>query len=162
MKQWRGTTNMSAVLSKASFIEINNRLEDAAAKTFNSISLQSREITKEAYGDVGIKEDKDGILDIAVSYDGAWQRRGHVSHNAGAMEVEAAKNLWERSVEQHKLSTDTNPKHVHCPPGETLGASGRGPMQKGKIQEDTKSMKSSHQMLVHGLCQYSRSSLMRS
>eukprot|EP00794_Sanderia_malayensis_P018474 gene18474-biopygen15564 len=106
MKEWCGTMNMPAVLSKASFIEINNRLEDAATKTFKSISLQSREMIKAAYADVGIKEDKDGILDIAVSYDGTWQRRGHVSHN-GAMEVEAAKNLWERSVEQHKLRYTT-------------------------------------------------------
>eukprot|EP00794_Sanderia_malayensis_P021449 gene21449-biopygen462 len=74
MKEWCGTMNMPAVLSKASFIEINNRLEDAATKTFKSISVQSREMIKAAYADVGIKEDQDGILDIAVSYDGTWQR----------------------------------------------------------------------------------------
>eukprot|EP00794_Sanderia_malayensis_P001972 gene1972-biopygen1792 len=160
MKEGCGTMNMPAVLSKASFIEINNRWEDAATKTFRSISLQSREMIKAAYADDGMKEDKGGILDIALPYDGAWQRHGHVSHNsaastidllaglpidievlsnycskctttpeeikmeawknnhaanclknfngtAGAMQVEAAKNLWERSVEQHKLRSTT-------------------------------------------------------
>eukprot|EP00794_Sanderia_malayensis_P011448 gene11448-biopygen9129 len=93
MKEWCGTMNMPAVLSKASFREINNRLEDAATKTFKSISLQSREMIQAAYGDVGIKEDKDGILDIAVSYNGTWQRRGHVSHNGAASTIDLLTGL---------------------------------------------------------------------
>ncbi len=30
---------------------------------------------------LGVIPDKDGVLDIGVSYDGSWQKRGHSSHN---------------------------------------------------------------------------------
>ena len=125
------------------------------------MSEQSHESIRAAYREIGIVLDDQGVLDIAVSYDGTWQKRGHSSHNgigcaielstglpidyevlskfclkckitsedpsttdewkaahadncprnftgtANAMEVEAVKRIWQRSVEKHKFRYTT-------------------------------------------------------
>lgn len=125
----------------------------------DDVLSKSVAIIKDAYGD--FVEGSDEALDITVSYDGSWQKRGHTSHygvgavidvltglvidyevlstychacslsatrlggdsadfrqwyeghageccqnfdgSSNAMEVEAAKRLWSRSLEKHNL-----------------------------------------------------------
>ena len=42
---------------------------------------QSVIVVHQTYADIGGLPDSDGILDISVSFDGSWQRRGHSFHN---------------------------------------------------------------------------------
>ncbi len=93
MKEWCGMMNMSSVLSKNAYINTNNKIEEAASKTFKSVAETTREILKDAYAEVGVNEDKDGILDVSVSYDGTWQKRGHTSHNGAACTIDLLTGL---------------------------------------------------------------------
>ena len=93
MKEWCGVMNMSAVLSKNAYTNTNNKLEEAASKTFESVAQNTRELLKEAYAAIGVNEDKDGILDVAVSFDGTWQKRGHTSHNGAACTIDLLTGL---------------------------------------------------------------------
>eukprot|EP00112_Aurelia_sp_Birch-Aquarium-sp1_P018043 Seg4246.3 transcript_id=Seg4246.3/GoldUCD/mRNA.D3Y31 product="hypothetical protein" protein_id=Seg4246.3/GoldUCD/D3Y31 len=45
------------------------------------MSTTTREKIVEEYWQIGIVADDDEILDIDVSFDGSWQKRGHSSHN---------------------------------------------------------------------------------
>ena len=93
MKEWCGTMNMSTVLSKNAYTNTHNRLEEAASKTFESVAQSTRELLKEAYSEIGVSEDENGILDVAVSYDGTWQKRGHTSHNGAACTIDLLTGL---------------------------------------------------------------------
>ena len=81
MKEWSGMMNMPFVLTQNSYIEHNNKLEEGSRKAFNQIGQETTKEIFKAYSAVGVQPDDQGILDIAVSYDGAWQRRGFSSHN---------------------------------------------------------------------------------
>ena len=39
------------------------------------------EAIHKSYADIGVQPDENGILDIGVSYECTWQKRGHSSHN---------------------------------------------------------------------------------
>ena len=93
MKDWCGTMNISSVLSKNAYTSTNNKLEEAALRTFDVVSQTTRKILREAYAQIGVTEDKNGILDIAVSYDGTWQKRGHTSHNGAACTIDLLTGL---------------------------------------------------------------------
>ena len=79
------------------------------------------------YAEVGLLSDNENILDVAISYNGTWQKRGHSSHNgavviiailtvkqvlkcdkndegsANFMEQECANLLWQNYVEKYRL-----------------------------------------------------------
>ena len=88
MKDWFGTMNMSSVLSKNAYASANNKLEEAASRTFDVVSQTTRKLMKEAYTQIGVTEDKDEIFDVAVSYDWTWQKLGHTSHNGAACTID--------------------------------------------------------------------------
>ena len=46
-----------------------------------------------AYSALGVQPDDQGILDIAVSYDGAWQRHGFSSHNGVGLVIDLLTGL---------------------------------------------------------------------
>lgn len=81
MKEWSGMMNMPFVLSQNSYIEHNNKLEQGSKEVFKLMSQETRTEIFKAYSAIGVEPDEQGTLDIAVSYDGAWQRRGFSSHN---------------------------------------------------------------------------------
>ena len=161
MKDWCGTMNFPNSFAYGTFSSHQNKLELASKSVFDKMSEQSHESIRAAYKEIGIVPDDQGVLDIAVSYDGTWQKRGHSSHNgigcaielltglpidyevlsnfclkckitsedpsttdewkaahadncprnftgtANAMEVEAVKRIWQRSVEKHKFRYTT-------------------------------------------------------
>ena len=45
------------------------------------------------YAEVGVLPDNDNNLDIAVSFDGTWQKRGHSSHSGAAAVIEVLTGL---------------------------------------------------------------------
>ena len=77
MKEWGSIMDMPFIPSQDTYTKMHKRIEKAATATFKSISQQSRDIIANAYEEVGVREDDQGILDNAVSYDGTWQKSGH-------------------------------------------------------------------------------------
>ena len=81
VKEWCSLMNMPHSLSQDTYTKCHDKLGVKAKETFEGIQKASRNAVSAAYKDIGIVPDAEGLLDIAVSYDGAWQRRGHSSHN---------------------------------------------------------------------------------
>eukprot|EP00112_Aurelia_sp_Birch-Aquarium-sp1_P022795 Seg6549.1 transcript_id=Seg6549.1/GoldUCD/mRNA.D3Y31 product="hypothetical protein" protein_id=Seg6549.1/GoldUCD/D3Y31 len=88
MSDWCGTMNIAHVLSKNGYQKAQKKLEEASKQAFRKVSEESVEAIFESYAEDGVQPDEDGILDIAVSYDGSWQKRGHSSHNGIAAVIE--------------------------------------------------------------------------
>ena len=59
----------------------HNKIHEASFEMAKRVQEDSAKPIRNAYKDIGILPDKNGILDIAVSFDGAWHRRGHSSAN---------------------------------------------------------------------------------
>ena len=80
MKGWCSIMKMSSMLNKNTYTSTNtnNKLEEAASRIFDVASQTTEKIVREAYAQIGVTEDKYGILDIAFSYDGTWQKGGHI------------------------------------------------------------------------------------
>ena len=93
MKEWSGMMNMPYVLSQNSYIEHNNKLEQGSKKAFKQMTQDSTKAIFNAYSAIGVQPDDQGILDIAVSYDGAWQRRGFSSHNGVGLVIDLLTGL---------------------------------------------------------------------
>ncbi len=80
-------------LSQNAYANNHSKLESAAQDTFKIINKEAKEAIKDAYHDNGVVPDKDGILDISVSYDGSWQKRGHSSNNGMAAIIDLITGL---------------------------------------------------------------------
>jgi len=93
MKDWGGIMDMPFIPSQDTYAKAQNKIEEASIKTFKSISRSTREIICNAYAEVGVCEDIGGVLDIAVSYDGSWQKRGYTSHNCVASVIDLVTGL---------------------------------------------------------------------
>ena len=93
MKEWSGMMNMPFVLTQNSYIEHNNKLEQGSMKAFKQMSQEATKGIIKAYSAIGVQPDDQGILDIAVSYDGAWQRRGFSSHNGVGVVIDLLTGL---------------------------------------------------------------------
>ena len=89
MRDWTGMMNIPSCPNKKPYHSSKDKLLTGSKETFQETAKQSVDIIRSKYAEIGVMPDKDGILDIAVSYDGTWQRRGggvHSSHNgAGAV-----------------------------------------------------------------------------
>ena len=156
MQQWLALMNMPYSPSLNAYHKNLKKIELGAMECFKKISDRTHIAIREAYEKVGVLPDEEGILDLAVSFDGSCQKRGFSSQNgmasvidlitgfpidfevlsnycgkcsmaeekeyddawktshiaschknfsgsAGAMEVECAKHLWTRSVENHQF-----------------------------------------------------------
>ena len=88
IKQWCGIMNMPHCLSQGGYTKTLEKIESSSLATFNKISARSRDAIARAYHELGIEPDIDGVLDIAVSFDGSWQKRGHSSHNGVASVID--------------------------------------------------------------------------
>ena len=80
MQRWCGTMNMPSCLSSPAYQAIQSRLNISSKEAIDKASRTAREAIVAAYNEVGIIPDSDGILNIGVSYDGSWHKRGHSSH----------------------------------------------------------------------------------
>ncbi len=81
MNDWCGIMNFPNCLAHKSYSSNQSKLREASMETFDRISKDSIKSITAAYEAIGTKPDEQGVLDIAVSYDGTWQKRGHSSHN---------------------------------------------------------------------------------
>eukprot|EP00795_Rhopilema_esculentum_P016781 gene16781-8241_t len=77
---------MPCSMSKDSYQGSQNKLHEGSKVTCEAIMKKSAKAIFQTYGEMGVKPDMHGVLNIGVSFDGTWQKRGHSSHNgAGAV-----------------------------------------------------------------------------
>ena len=88
MSDWCGTMNIAHFLSKNGYQKAQKKLEEASKQAFKKISEESVQAIFQSYAEDGIQPGEDGILDVAVSFDGSWQKRGHSPHNGIADVIE--------------------------------------------------------------------------
>ena len=81
MKEWCSIMNMPHCLSQDAYTRCHESIDVKAEEIFLHIRNASLKAIHGAYMVVGVEPDEEGMLNIALSYDGAWQRRGHSSHN---------------------------------------------------------------------------------
>ena len=77
IKEWCGIMNMPYSISQDTYSKSSEKINIASKSTFDEIRKQSLASITTAYEELGVTPDEDGILDITVSFDGAWQRWGH-------------------------------------------------------------------------------------
>ena len=88
MRDWCGTMNIAHCPTQTAYQKAQAKVEEASKSTFDEVSQTSLRGIFDAYAKVGTMPDKDGILDISVSFDGSWQKRGHCSHNGMAAVID--------------------------------------------------------------------------
>ena len=57
------------------------RLRLGSQETFQKVRDKSVKTIFKEYESLGVVPDDNGVRNIAVSFDGSWQKRGHSSHN---------------------------------------------------------------------------------
>ena len=62
-------------------------------RRLEKIKKQSLVAITNAYKEIGLTANGDGVLDIAVSFDGAWGKRGYSSHNGLAIAIDLLTGL---------------------------------------------------------------------
>ena len=93
MKEWASTMNLAHVMSYDAYRTAHQKIADASRHTFQEIASKSREAIVSAYNEIGEHPDENGILNIAVSFDGSWQKRGFTSHNGIAAVIDLLTGL---------------------------------------------------------------------
>ena len=81
MRDWASVMDMPYSISRDSHTRAHHKIEEASKATFNEMVKQSRDAIGQAYDEIGVYPDGNGILNIGVSFDGSWQKRGYSSHN---------------------------------------------------------------------------------
>ena len=61
------------LISKTRYSKNQKTIEEAAFKTFDLMSDSSRFGIVAAYKDISVYQDRQGVLDIGVTFDGSWQ-----------------------------------------------------------------------------------------
>ena len=80
-------------LSRNGYQKFQKRITDPRKAAFEEISKRSFKTFFDVYGKQGAVPDNDGILDIGVSFDGSWQKRGHPSYNGLASVIDFETDL---------------------------------------------------------------------
>ena len=93
IKDWSSVINLPNCPSKFAYQGIKEKISKGSKETFDEVSKQSVAIIRQKYAEIGILPDSENILDVAVSYDGTWQKRGHSSHNGAAVIIEILTGL---------------------------------------------------------------------
>ena len=93
MQRWCGTMNMPNCLSSPAYQNIQTKLNVATKETFGEVSKTTHEAIVKSYEEVGIKPDSEGILEIGVSFDGSWHKRGHSSHTGIGIAIDLLTGL---------------------------------------------------------------------
>ncbi|GFU11036.1 uncharacterized protein TNCV_344441 [Trichonephila clavipes] len=105
-------TGMNAMNKKSFSKHIKILLEENSEMKHQILEV-ARNIVRKQHLDLNDEEKKEmGVLDITVSFDGSWQKRGYKSlygigvvidlltGSSSSMEMEAAAILWQRSVKE--------------------------------------------------------------
>ena len=93
IRDWSTVMNTSSYMSKLAFQGSKNNIIAGSRESFEEIAKRSVEKIRERYRELGIVPDKDDVLDVAVSFDGSWHRRGHSSHNGLGVVIELLTGL---------------------------------------------------------------------
>ena len=81
MEDWCGNMNIVHCQNSSAYQKNCERINVASQETFEKVRGESVETILKQYESIGVLPDDNGVLDIAVSFDGSWQKRGHSSHN---------------------------------------------------------------------------------
>ena len=81
IREWCAIMNMPYHRSQDGYTSIHEKLNSASTLSFKDIQRKSIAVVVSAYAETGVYPDANGVLDVAVSFDGAWQRCGHASYN---------------------------------------------------------------------------------
>ena len=81
IQAWCGSMNVPCSISHDTYSKHHEKVHQASIATFEEIKEDSVKAIQAAYKGLGELPDGNGILNISVSFDGSWQRRGHASHN---------------------------------------------------------------------------------
>ena len=73
--------NMLHCLSQGGYTKTLEKIESSSLLTFNKISIKLREAIVKVYHEIAAEPNKDNVLDMSVSFNGSWHRRGHSSNN---------------------------------------------------------------------------------
>ena len=82
--------NLQYVMCYDAYRTAHQKIADASRHTFQEIAIKSREAIVNAYNEIDEHPDENGILSIAVSFDGSWQKRGFTSNN----NIAAVIDVW--------------------------------------------------------------------
>ena len=93
MTDWSSIMNFPKVGNKSSYQKTKLKVMQGSLETCEKIMSQSAIVVHQKYAEIGVLPDSDGILDISVSFDGSWQRRGHSSHNGIATVIDLLTGL---------------------------------------------------------------------
>ncbi|KAK8721695.1 hypothetical protein OTU49_012515 [Cherax quadricarinatus] len=80
-------------LSFKTFSKYTALITDASVQSCKQIMAESREVIVREYGKLDIVPDPSGILDIDVTYDGTWHKRGHHSNLGIGVTIDAVTKL---------------------------------------------------------------------
>ena len=72
---------MPHCLSQDAYTRCHESINVKAQEKFCNFRNASLKSTHGACRDVGVEPEEEGMINIAVSYDGAWQKRGYSSNN---------------------------------------------------------------------------------
>ena len=93
LQRFFGMMNMPGPMHLKTFQHYQKQLNLGVSQAAKSHLEEAATIVRQAYLDLGKEPDSDGILDITVSFDGSWQRRGRCSHNGIAAVICAVTGL---------------------------------------------------------------------
>ena len=90
MKEWCGIMNLHFSLSQNAYATHNDK---GSIETVQKVRNKSLESIITAHKDAGITPDDNGVLEIAVSFDGELHRREHSSHVGLAVIIDVLTGL---------------------------------------------------------------------
>ena len=93
MKDWASVMNFSNVGNSSSYQKTKSKIVQGSLDTCEKIMGQSAVAVRQKYAEIGVLPDSDRIINIAVSFDGSRQRRGHSSHNRIATVIDLLTGL---------------------------------------------------------------------
>lgn len=76
-----GLLNMPPPMHLKTWQHYQVKLFLGASRAASHHLQEAAEIVRAAYADLGVTPDAEGYINIIVSFDGSWQRRGRCSHN---------------------------------------------------------------------------------
>eukprot|EP00795_Rhopilema_esculentum_P011842 gene11842-2380_t len=91
--EWCGMMKMPNKMIHDTYTKHNAKVLEASKSCFKNVKEKSIDVLKQAYRDIGVVPDENGILNIFVSFDGTWQRRDHSSHNGTGAVIELITDL---------------------------------------------------------------------
>ena len=88
MSDWATIMNLPDCLTKNAFHKTKDKIYMGSKKTCEEMTQKSVAAIKQVYSEIGVFPDDNNVLDIAVSFDGSWQKRGHSSHNGVGIAID--------------------------------------------------------------------------